>query len=264
MSAASVGSAESRGNGERTPRTIGILGAGKVGTVLARLALAAGHRVLIAGSGDPSRIALIVSVLAPGAEPVDARTAAASADLVILALPLSRHRELPADLLVGKTVVDTMNYWRETDGDLPEYSDESASTSEIVQETLPGARIVKALNHIGYHDLDERGRPAGSPERLAIAIAGDPAPADATTAADGTDPIAEVARLVDELGFDPLVIGGLREGIRLQPYTEAFGAATDRRTLRAIVDAFPTTDRGRRILEASSASSGVHGDHGRP
>jgi predicted dinucleotide-binding enzyme len=204
---------------------IGILGAGKVGTVLARLAIAAGYTVLISSSRDPKYIALTVDVLAHGATAVTSTEAAERSDVVILALPLGKHETLPVEALRGKIVIDAMNYWWEVDGIRDEFGGAPRSTSEIVQAFLPESTVVKALNHMGYHDLDEGPRPTGAGDRKSIAIAG-----------DEPDAVGAVAAFVDYLGFDPVVLASLSDGRILEPGHPLFGANLPSAQVRQLAD----------------------------
>lgn len=220
-------------------KTVGILGAGKVGIVLAQLALKAGYKVLIAGSGSVEKIALTVEVLAPGAKAVTAAEVEAKADLVILALPLSKYETIDRSGLDGKLVLDAMNYWWEVDGIRTDLTNPLQSSSELVQRFLSNSQVIKAFNHMGYHDLFDESAPAGTPKRKALALAGDD---DAA--------IATVRSFIDDLGFDSLYVGPLANGIMLEPGSEVFGANVTLPELQAMIDRFAQSPRVQKIKSA--------------
>jgi predicted dinucleotide-binding enzyme len=194
---------------------LAVLGAGHLGPVIARLAIKAGYPVTIAASGDPEDIALITELMIPGAQPRWAADAVADADIVVLAIPMHRFQDLDPGLLSGKLVIDAMNYWPASDGVVQAFED--GGSSEVVARRLAGSAAVKALNHIGYHELEDRARPAGAPDRGAFGIAGDDPAAVAATAA-----------LADRIGYDPVRLGGLRAGRALQPGEPVFGVVLTR------------------------------------
>jgi 8-hydroxy-5-deazaflavin:NADPH oxidoreductase len=195
----------------RRPR-IAVLGAGHNGPVIARVAMEAGYPVSIAASGDPAEIELIVQVLAPGAEPRWAADAVAAADIVVLAIPLHKFATLDPSLVAGKLVIDTMNYWPPVDGVQQMFEDPRYGSSEIVQHRLARSKVVKTLNHIGYHELEDERRPAGSPDRRALGVAGD-------------DPgaVEIVAELIERIGYDAVRFGRLSAGRLLEPGGPVFG-----------------------------------------
>ena len=194
-------------------RRLGIVGAGKIGTAIARAAVAAGYDVAISGSGAAERIELIVEVLAPGARAMTTDEVVSHADLIVLAIPIHRLRQLPRDLFADKILVDAMNYWEEIDGVDEQFETAAAGTSKLVQEWFSSARVVKGLNHLGYFKFEKSRLPKGGPGRIAMAAAGD----------DG-DALARVLQLTDNLGFDPVGAGRLEAGLALQPGGRLFGA----------------------------------------
>ena len=170
---------------------LGIVGAGKIGTAIARAAVAGGYDVAISGSGGIDRIELIVEVLAPGAHPATTDDVVRYADLIVLAVPMHRFRELPSDLFVSKILIDAMNYWEEIDGIDEELATAPMGTSVVVQQHFPSARVVKSLNHLGYFKFDQGRRPRGAPDRLAMAAA-------------GNDPDAVAAVMRSSIGSDSM------------------------------------------------------------
>jgi predicted dinucleotide-binding enzyme len=209
---------------------LGIVGAGKLGTAIARSAVAAGYDVAISGSGPVDDIALTVDVLAPGARAVTTEEAVRDANIIVLAVPTHRFRELPRDLFDGKILIDVMNYWEPVDGLDDELAGAAEGTSVVVQERFPSARVVKSLNQLGYHEVEEHRRPRGAADRIAIGAAGD-------------DPAAvrTVMRLIDRLGFDPVDAGPLENGLALEPDGSPFAVTYSAAELADLISR-PRTD----------------------
>ena len=196
---------------------IAVLGAGHVGPVIARMASVAGYHVSIAASGDPKKIELMTEILVPGAEPRWAAEAVADADIVVLSIPLHRFADLDPGVVADKLVVDAMNYWPPVNGVVDMFEDRGYTSSEIVQRRLALSTVVKTLNHIGYHEMEDDRRPAGSADRRALGVAGDdPGAVDA------------VAEVVERIGYDAVRLDSLSAGRLLEPGGPVFGVSLHR------------------------------------
>lgn len=201
--------------------TIGLIGAGNIGSQLARLAVAHGHDVVISNSRGPESLTGLVAELGPRARAATVVEAAKAGDIVVVTIPLKHYRTVPAEPLAGKIVIDTNNYYPRRDGQIPELDNESTTTSELLQAHLPTSKVVKAFNHIYAAQLTTDGRPAGAKDRRALVIAGDDPGAKAT-----------VTRLLDEFGFDVVDAGPLKEGWRIQRDTPGYGPRRTAEQLR--------------------------------
>ncbi|GAB3841587.1 NADPH-dependent F420 reductase [Nesterenkonia populi] len=203
--------------------SIGILGAGRVGTAVARQAIRGGHSVKIATSKPAEEIRLLTEVIVPGATAVDKEELRGS-DIIITAVPLHKYKDVDTSVLQGHVVIDTMNYWAPVDGLMDEFEGE-ASTSEVIADFLGDVRLVKTLNHIGYGDLEVDSHPAGDPNRRALALAGD-------------DPEAKelVSGLIETLGYDPVDAGPLSAGKAFENGTDIFNGRHTKDQMAALLD----------------------------
>jgi hypothetical protein len=203
-------------------KTIGLIGAGHIGSQLARLAVAHGYQVVVSNSRGPDTLAPLVAELGPNARAATVEDAARAGDAVVVTIPLKNIGSVPVAPLAGKIVIDTNNYYPQRDGHIPDLDDESTTTSELLQRHLPSSKIVKAFNHIYAADLTTNGQPAGTKNRRALVIAGDDASAKQA-----------VAQLIDQFGFDTVDAGPLKEGWRIQRDTPGYGPRRTAEELRS-------------------------------
>jgi predicted dinucleotide-binding enzyme len=202
-------------------KTIGLIGAGHIGSQVARLAVASGYDVVISNSRGPETLASLVKELGAKARAGTPAEAAAAGDIVVVTIPLKAIATVPVQPLAGKIVIDTNNYYPQRDGHIAELDNETKTTSELLQEHLPKSKVVKAFNHIYAAELTTHGQPAGSPNRRALVVAGDDAAAK-----------AEVTRLIDQFGFDVVDVGPLKESWRIQRDTPGYGPRRNASELR--------------------------------
>ncbi|BCS30963.1 NADP oxidoreductase [Luteitalea sp. TBR-22] len=201
--------------------TIGLIGAGHIGSQLARLAVAHGHDVVLSNSRGPESLRDLVEELGPRARAGTPEDAAHAGDLVVVTIPLKHYRSVPVAPLAGKIVVDTNNYYPQRDGHIAALDDESTTTAELLQAHLPSSRVVKAFNHIQASHLTEHAQAAGTAGRRALVIAG-----------DDPEARARVAQFIDQIGFDVVDAGPLAEGWRIQRDTPGYGPRRTAEELR--------------------------------
>jgi predicted dinucleotide-binding enzyme len=202
--------------------TIGFIGAGHIGSAVARVAVAAGHSVVMSNSRGPETLADLVAELGPSARAATPAEAGAAGDIVVVTIPLKHIGDVPVAPLAGKVVIDTNNYYPERDGQIAVLDDETTTTAELLQQHLPTSKVVKAFNHIMASQITTDGTPRDSMNRRALVIAGDDAAAKTT-----------VTALLDEFGFDTVDAGPLAEGWRIQRGTPGYGPRRTAGQLRA-------------------------------
>ncbi|MEV8039655.1 NAD(P)-binding domain-containing protein [Arthrobacter sp. NPDC080082] len=210
--------------------TIGIIGAGHIGSQVARKAVELGYDVVISNSRGPETLGDLVAELGPKARAATAAEAAAAGDFAVVTVPLKNIGDIPAEPLAGKIVVDTNNYYWERDGRIAALDNGEATTSGMLQDLLPQSKVAKGFNHIMYTQITTDGTPAGTENRRALA-----------TASDYPEAAELVTRLYDEFGFDTVNIGPLSESWRVERDRPAYGSRQNSEELRENLAKAPRT-----------------------
>lgn len=200
--------------------TYGIIGAGHIGSQVARAVIALGHDVVIANSRGPETLTELIAVLGPNARAATAAEAAEAAQVAVVTVPLKAIGDVPVEPLAGKVVLDTNNYYFERDGHIDALDRGEATTSGLLQEHLPTSKVVKAFNHIQAQDITTDGTPAGTPDRRALA-----------TSSDFPEAVALVTELYDQIGFDTVDVSPLSESWRVERDRPAYVVRQNREQL---------------------------------
>lgn len=191
--------------------TVGLIGSGNIGSTVARLAVAAGHEVVLSNSRGPETLAGLVAELGPRARAATRQEAASAGDIVLVSVPLTAYPSLESVPLGGKVVMDTGNYYPQRDGTIPELDTKTLTASEYLARRLPDAVVVKVFNNIFFKHLFNLARPAGAADRSSLPIAGDSETAKAV-----------VVEFLDSIGYGAVDTGPLSESWRQEPGTPVY------------------------------------------
>jgi predicted dinucleotide-binding enzyme len=210
--------------------TIGLIGAGNIGSQVARAAIKNGYDVVISNSRGPETLEELVAELGPQARAATAVEAAKAADVAVVTIPLKALKAVPVDELAGKIVIDTNNYYFERDGHIESLDNGTATVSGLLQEHLPTSKVVKGFNHIDSASITTDVFPKGDPKRRALA-----------TASDSQEAADFVIALYDQFGFDAVNIGPLAESWRVERDRPAYGVRQNTAELEANLAKAPRT-----------------------
>ncbi|MGG5170696.1 NADPH-dependent F420 reductase [Pseudarthrobacter sp. J1738] len=210
--------------------TIGIIGAGHIGSQIARKAVGLGYTVVISNSRGPETLQDLVTELGPNASAATPAGAAAAGDFAVVTVPLKAIAEVPVEPLLGKIVIDTNNYYWERDGHIAALDNGETTTAQMLQEHLPESKVVKGFNHIAAADITTNGTPAGTENRRALA-----------TASKFPEAVELITGFYNEFGFDTVNIGELSESWRVERDRPAYGVRQNAAELEANLTKAPRT-----------------------
>lgn len=220
---------------------IGIIGSGNIGSALARYLVNLGHQVMIANSRGPASLSEVAAET--GAAPVTTEEAAGAKDIVIIAIPEKAVVNLPISILAASKaiIVDTGNYYPSRDGNNADIEG-GLTDSEWVAKVI-GHPVVKAFNNIGAPSLVSKTAPSGSPNRIALSVAGN----------DEREKLVAM-ELIDGIGFDAIDAGTLAESWRQQPGEPAYCQDLDREALRSALQKADISTRAANLAKADEAA----------
>jgi predicted dinucleotide-binding enzyme len=202
--------------------TYGIIGAGNIGSQVARVLIAQGHEVVISNSRGPETLTDLIADLGENARAATSEEAAEAGEVVVVTVPLKNYEQVPVAPLAGKVVIDTNNYYFERDGQIPALDNGLDTVSGMLQRHLPESKVAKGFNHIMAADITTDGKPAGADDRRALA-----------TSSDFEEAAELVQRLYDEIGFDTVNVGPLSESWRVERDQPAYVVSQTRSELVA-------------------------------